>query len=151
MKVKVFPANQATAFNRATVENKILTIAQAGDQIMLEYISDRDTLETIVFKKQDNDFFVWHECAAQKSNYARGCWHMGLITWIYALSEQVYELELLPPLGNMVAEVDLTSGYLNRPGEFNIIKLDPQKVKESRAVETNREVYCYTCLSSHTS
>jgi hypothetical protein len=44
MKVKVFPANQATAFNRATVENKILTIAQAGDQIMLEYISDRDTL-----------------------------------------------------------------------------------------------------------
>ena len=64
---------------------------------------------------------------------------MGLITWIYALSEQVYELELLPPLGNMVAEVDLTSGYLNRPGEFNIIKLDPQKVKESRAVETMSE------------
>lgn len=139
MKVKVFPANQATAINRATVEGKIRTIAQAGDQIMLEYISDRDTLETIVFKKQDDDLFVWHECAAQKSNYARGCWHMGLIAWVYTLPEQAYELELLPPLGNMVAEVDLTSGYLNRPGEFNIIKLDPQKVKESRAVETMSE------------
>ena len=39
MKLRYFqPIRQRP--NRATVENKILTIAQAGDQIMLEYISD---------------------------------------------------------------------------------------------------------------
>lgn len=64
---------------------------------------------------------------------------MGLITWLYALPEQPYELELCSPLPNLVAEIDLTPGYIKKPGLFKIIKLDPQKVKESRAVETVSE------------
>lgn len=132
IKVNIFPANERTA--QANREG-IITIARDGARIFVEYLS-RSTdnkVALIIFQKTDDGILAWHHCQAEKSGYQKGCWHLAISSILYGLTP-VYEVEIVGTPDQDWAVEDITPAFLNKSGEFAVIKLKPEGGERPREI-----------------
>ncbi len=126
MIVPVFAANRKLAEEKIS-EGQILTIAKDDKRLFVEYIpSSGGKPEVIIFQRDEHKICVWHKCPAEKSNYKKGCWHLGLCMVLFGINDSKMEVELISPPDQYWAKEDLTPAFLSEQGKFQTLLLKPE-------------------------
>jgi MoxR-like ATPase len=128
MVIPIFGKNKRLAEEKIA-EGLVLTVAQAGKRIFVEYlsVSNSNKANVIIFLKDDDKIYVWHQCQAEKSNYQKSCWHLGLAMVIFGINDSVIEAELISPPDQYTVHEDISQDFLGKPGEFVLLKLKPEE------------------------
>jgi len=126
MVVPIFGKNKRLAEEKIA-DGHILTVAKAGERIFVEYLSSSNgNPEVIIFQKDGDKIYVWHQCPAEKSGYQKGCWHLGLAMIIFGINDTAIEAELISPPDQHSVQEDISQDFLGKPGGFILLELKPE-------------------------
>ncbi len=126
MVVPVFGKNKMLAEEKMS-DGSVLTIAKSGERIFIEYIpSSKGNPEVIIFHKDGDKIYAWHQCQAEKSGYQKGCWHLGLAMVVFGINQSKIEIELISPPDQHSVQEDISQDFLGKPGEFIVLELKPE-------------------------
>lgn len=129
--MRVIQAN-LTEINKRNARTKfdegvqILSVGENDGRIFVEYTRSTETInpEIIIFEKDNDEIRAWHECSAKKSNYSKGCYHLGFATVIYA-DNSISQINIMGAPNQFWVKKDLTEKYLSRKGQFRKLELKP--------------------------
>ena len=126
MLVPVFGKNKMLAEEKIS-DGSVLTVAKSGKRVFVEYIpSNKGNPEIIIFQKDGDKIYAWHQCPAEKSNYQKGCWHLGLAMVVFRINQSRIEIELISPPDQHSVQEDISQDFLGKPGEFIVLELKPE-------------------------